>query len=139
MKRFVTIMALAALLAGCANTKDKGCKSVRLMSPGYGLVLAAFEYVPGKSRFPREQVLYDAKYAQTSLAGLGYDSFIAYSGGNSARVGIRLPTKASAERMLVQLRSRGSINLGDGQSLKLTDPRIMNISELQKNALEIIP
>jgi len=109
------------------------------MQPGYGVVVATFRYVPGASKFPQSTVLEEAKIACEALASLKYQSFIAYDGGNVARVGIRAPSHALAQIYKKEFDARGAIDLGGGQVLQLSNVEIINIAELKVRAVERIP
>jgi len=139
MRPIALTVILAILAAGCATTKGYSEKSVTAMPPGYGVMIATFQFVPGKSAFSQSQIVKDAKYAVDRLAARKYDAFIVYSGGNTARVGIHEPTHAAAEALKRQLETKGSISLGDGRTIVVRDAEIVNIAELSLHALSVIP
>jgi len=139
MRPIALTVILALLAAGCATTKGYSEKSVAVMPPGYGVMIATFQFVPGRSSFSQSQIVKDAGYTVDRLVALKYDAFIVYSGGNTTRVGIHEPTHAAAEALKRQLETKGSIALGDGRTIVIRDAEIVNIAELKLHALGAIP
>jgi hypothetical protein len=139
MRTIALTIILAILAGGCTPTKGYSDKSVTAMRPGYGVMVATFQYVPGKSAFSQSQIVKDAEYTVDRLAALRYDAFIVYTGGNTTRVGIHEPTHAAAEGLKRQLEAKGAIALGDGRTIVVRDAEIVNIAELKLRALSTIP
>jgi hypothetical protein len=144
MKKSVAVFAACAIAAcmlttSCANSKRIDNRSVTTMAPGYGVIVATFRYVPGESRFPREQVFSDAKYLADRLTALGRESFIVTSGGTWASVGFRVPTHDVAETTKRSLEARGRLDLGDGRTLDVSHVEVANIAELKRYALDEVP
>jgi hypothetical protein len=102
MRIAVLALALGFVFAGCVNQQAARPQTAKQMPPGYGVMVTTFKYIPGKSTFPKDQILFDAKYAAGRLSAIGYQAFIVYSGGNTASVGIR----ASSHQIAVSLQKQ---------------------------------
>lgn len=131
-------LVIAFVVAGCATEEPIEPKTVKQMPPGYGVMVTNFKYVPGQSKFSKDQILYDAKYCAGRLSAIGYQAFIVYSGGNVARVGIRASSSHIAESLKKQIDRTGVIDLKDGRKLKVYKTEIVNLAELQLGTVEEI-
>ncbi len=138
MKTLVFCIA-AVLAAGCAGEDPYQARNVTTMQPGYGVVLATFKYVPGESKFAPSQVASDARYAADRLALLGYQSFFVYDGSYAAKVGVRASSMSLAQALKKDFERRGSIKLGDGNSIPVANVEITNIAELKLKASDMKP
>jgi len=137
--RRILLAALVFAAAGCAHDKAYEKESVTAMQPGFGVMVATFRYVPGESKFDRQQILTDAKYAAGRLRAQGYESFVVYAGGDTARVGIRASSHHLAEALQKEFKSKGRISLGDGNTIPVADIEVKNIAELKLGAQDTIP
>jgi len=133
------VVAACVLAAGCAGNKPRVAQSVTAMPPGYGVIVATFRYTAGESSFPQEQIFSDARYLEGRLASRGRQAFIVYGGGNWTSVGFRAATHDEAERAKAAIEAAGTIDLGDGSTLKVPKVEIVNIAELKAYALDLIP
>ena len=138
MRFTLFVAAVGMLLAGCAGPESVRPQTAKQMPPGYGVMLTTFKYVPGQSKFPKDQILYDAKYTAGRLSAIGYQAFIVYSGGNTARVGIRATSHQIAVSLQKQFERAGSIDLKDGRKLKIYKTEVKNLAELQVGTVEDI-
>lgn len=139
MRKTLAITFAAVLLAGCARDRAVNARSVTRAREGYGVIMATFKYVPGKSGFPQSQIIKDSEFTCDALAGLGYDPFIVYSGGNIARVGVRASSHALAAAYKKDFEKKGKLNLGNGVELPIVEAEIANIAELKIQASDKIP
>jgi hypothetical protein len=137
--RFTAFVLIAGLfLAGCTNPNAVKPQTAKQMPPGYGIMVTSFKYVPGQSKFPKDQIIYDAKYTASRLSAVGYQAFIVYSGGNTCRVGVRASSHALAVSMQKQIDRAGYIDLKDGRRLQVFKSEIKNLAELQVGTVEDI-
>lgn len=132
MTRLARLLLVAAVAAGCVRyERIARVRDVRDLPPGYAVMLATFEYVPGQSTFDRSQVVEDAYYIAGRLSVVGYQSFVADDGENRIRVGARASTHAMARALQREIERTGTIDLGDGNKLSVPEPAIINLAELK--------
>ena len=134
---FALIVGL--LLAGCTGPRRVKPQTAKQMPPGYGVMVTSFKYVPGQSKFPKDQIIYDAKYTASRLSAVGYQAFIVYSGGNTCRVGVRASSHALAVVAPEADRPRGLHRpQGRAQAPQVYKSEIKNLAELQVGTVEDI-
>jgi len=132
MRGLAHLFLVAALAGGCVRYERVArVREVEDLPPGYAVMLADFEYVPGRSEFDRSQVSEDAYYVAGRLCVVGYQSFVAYDGENRVRVGARAATRALARALFREIEQTGSIDLGDGNRLPVPHPEIVNLARLK--------
>ena len=138
MRRFWIIVSAALfLVSGCANGRDMiaPVKSVKEMRPGYAIVVATFEYVPGKSSFQVSAVYEDAYFVAQRLYELGYESFLVPLTPYKIKVAVRASTEPLARATKMEIDRDGVINIGV-QKLKVPKTEIINLSELKLAAID---
>lgn len=134
MRRIMLIAAVFAALNGCASNDVAHVprvRDVKQMPPGFAVMVATFEYVPGRSAYHRGQVADDARHVTGRLWVVGYQSFLMVDGDDRIRVGVRASSHAMALALERQIKSRGRIDLGDGNTLRVPVTSIVNLAELK--------
>lgn len=132
MTRLARLLLVGAVAAGCARyERIARVHDVRDLPPGYAVMLATFEYVPGQSTFDRSQVIEDAYYVAGRLSLVGYQSFVAVDSKDRIRVGARASTHAMANSLQREIERTGRIDLGDGNKLSVPEPTVINLAELK--------
>ncbi len=134
MKRITVLPVVMLLLAGCVSTGGERVGRVwklEELDPGYALMLATFEHVPGKSAFSATQVYDDAWYVTSQLSALGYQAFMMDEGPNRVRVGVRATSWALALALQREIDARRCIDLPDGNKLPVPETTLVNIAELR--------
>ena len=110
---------------------SRPARDVKELSPGYGVMVATFRYVPGTSTFPQSQVAADAASAAGRLLKVGYQSFTVRQGPDCVRVGLRVSTHSLAIALRRQIDQAGRIDLGGGERLRVPETEIVNLAELK--------
>ncbi|MHC4715181.1 MAG: non-canonical purine NTP pyrophosphatase, partial [Planctomycetota bacterium] len=124
MRRFAVLLALVILAAGCASSGSGRIGRVRRLeelNPGYAVMVARFQYVPGRSGFSEAQVFEDAWYIAYQLSVLGYQSFVMEDGENGVRVGVRATSWSLARALQREIDARRCIDLPDGNRLPVPE------------------
>ena len=125
------IVLALILLSGCKTTREWRAVEVSEVSPGYGIVVAAFEYVPGKSKFPPYQPREDAEDAAKKLREVGYSSFLVATGKYRVTLAVRASTETLATAIKRSIDSQKHILFADGTKLPVPSTEIINIAELK--------
>ena len=134
MRRLLHLAVLAVAAAGCAGASPERVGVVRDISelpPGYAVMVATFQYVPGASTFPASQVVNDTYYVTERLSALGYQSIMAARDEHYIRVGLRVSSFALARSLKKQIDMKLVIDLGDGNKLRVPETKIINLAELK--------
>ncbi len=128
------VAVVFAVFCGCASNGAvpvPRVRDVKEMPPGFAVMVATFEYVPGRSAYHRGQVADDARHVAGRLSVIGYQSFMVADGDDRIRVGVRASSHSLARSLQRQIKSRGRIDLGDGNTLRVPVSSIVNLAELK--------
>jgi hypothetical protein len=101
------------------------------LDPGYAVMVASFQHVPGKSAFSGSQIYDDSWYVASQLSALGYQAFTMDDGASRVRVGVRATSWAMALALKREIDTRRCIDLPDGNKLPVPETTLVNIAELK--------
>jgi len=137
MRSLAGVLLAAVVAGGCVrHERIARVHDARDLPPGFAVMVAAFEYVPGQSSFDISHVADDAYYVAGRLSVVGYQSFVAHESDNRIRVGVRASTHALARALQREIECTGVIDLKDGNVLPVREPKIINMAELRLVAVQ---